>query len=225
MWVHRVTTFGAVRGPVLVAMAGVTVLLAAGCSQGASPAQVAHAEQVAVQAQVRKDATKQQQNAAASQKAHAVALKDEAAKAAAEKAAAAKAAEVKAATAQAAAAKAAAAQAPVPTLGQIGGEATSDDQGFGLVRPSTVVYGGVLFANVVWGSWGGPTAVGTGISDYSAPNQSVAGGTQLPVTIVAFNLGTCDGKLMYQAFESYFPERGQVFDPTQYANICTGPGL
>jgi hypothetical protein len=197
MWVHRVTTFGAVRGPVLVAMAGVTVLLAAGCSQGASPAQVAHAEQVAVQAQVRKDATKQQQNAAASQKAHAVALKDEAAKAAAEKAAAekaaaekaaaekaaaAKVAEVKAATAQAAAAKAAEAQAPVPTLGQIGGEATSDGQGFGLVRPSTVFNGGDpsgLLANVVWGSWGGPTAVGTGISDYSAPNQSVAGGTQL----------------------------------------------
>jgi hypothetical protein len=224
-------------------MAGVTVLLAAGCSQGASPAQVAHAEQVAVQAQVRKDATKQQQNAAASQKAHAVALKDEAAKAAAEKAAAekaaaekaaaekaaaAKVAEVKAATAQAAAAKAAEAQAPVPTLGQIGGEATSDGQGFGLVRPSTVFNGGDpsgLLANVVWGSWGGPTAVGTGISDYSAPNQSVAGGTQLPVTIVAFNLGTCDGKLMYQALEWYFPERGQVFDPTQYENICTGPGL
>jgi hypothetical protein len=233
MWVHRVTTFGAVRGPVLVAMAGVTVLLAAGCSQGASPAQVAHAEQVAVQAQVRKDATKQQQNAAASQKAHAVALKDEAAKAAAEKAAAekaaaAKVAEVKAATAQAAAAKAAEAQAPVPTLGQIGGEATSDGQGFGLVRPSTVFNGGDpsgLLANVVWGSWGGPTAVGTGISDYSAPNQSVAGGTQLPATIVAFNLGTCDGKLMYQALEWYFPERGQVFDPTQYENICTGPGL
>jgi hypothetical protein len=97
-----------------------------------------------------------------------------------------------------------------------------------LVRPSTVFNGDAdsgLVLNVVWGSWGGPTAVGTGISDYSAPNQTVAGGTQLPVTIVAFNLGTCDGKLMYQALEWYFPERGQVFDPTQYENICTGPGL
>ena len=232
MWVHRVTTFGAVRGPVLVAMAGVTVLLAAGCSQGASPAQVAHAEQVAAQAQVHKDAIKQQQDA---QVAHAAALKDEAAKVAAAKvaaaqvataqAAAAKVAAVKAATVQAAAAKAAAAQAPVPTLGQMAGTFGVDGKGFGLVRPSTVFNGGDpsgLVLNVVWGSWGGPRAVGTGISDYSAPNQSVAGGTQLPATIVAFNLGTCDGKLMYQAVEWYFPERGQVFDPNTYENICTG---
>jgi hypothetical protein len=222
MRARRVTTFGAVRSSVLVAIAGVTVLLAAGCSQGASPAQVAQAEQAAAQAQVQKDALKQQQVA---QAAHLTALKDEAAKVAAAKVAAAKVAAAQADTAQAAAAKAAEAQAPVPTLGQMAGTFGMNGQGFGLVRPSTVFNGGDpsgLVLSVVWGSWGGPRAVGTGISDYSAPNQSVAGGTRLPATIVAFNLGTCDGKLMYQAVEWYFPERGQIFDPTTYENICTG---
>jgi len=61
-----------------------------------------------------------------------------------------------------------------------------------------------------------------GTSDYVGPNQTVAGGTQESVTIVAFDLGTCDGKLMYQAVEWYFPQHGQTFDPRQYENICTG---
>ena len=40
--------------------------------------------------------------------------------------------------------------------------------------------------------------------------------------MVAFNLGTCDGKLMYQAVEWYFPGEGQSFNASQYENICTG---
>ena len=39
--------------------------------------------------------------------------------------------------------------------------------------------------------------------------------------MVAFHLGTCDGKLMYEAVEWYFPGRA-VFNPAQYENICTG---
>jgi len=40
--------------------------------------------------------------------------------------------------------------------------------------------------------------------------------------VVAFDLGSCDGKLMYQAVEWYFPQHGQAFDAGQYENICTG---
>ena len=41
-------------------------------------------------------------------------------------------------------------------------------------------------------------------------------------TIVVFNLGTCDGKLMYQAMEWYLPQHGERFNPSQYEDVCTG---
>ena len=114
--------------------------------------------------------------------------------------------------------------AAVPVLGQPVGVFTNG-RGFGEVRPATVFNGGDptgLVMGITWSSWGGSTAIGTGTSDYVGPNQLVATGTQEPVTIAAFNLGTCDGKLMYQAVEWYFPQHGQTFNPSQYENICTG---
>jgi hypothetical protein len=54
------------------------------------------------------------------------------------------------------------------------------------------------------------------------PGQYVATGTQETVTIVAFDLGNCDGKLMYRAVEWYFPQHGDRFNPSQYEDICTG---
>jgi hypothetical protein len=98
-------------------------------------------------------------------------------------------------------------------------------KGWGEVRPATVFNGGDptgLVTGITWSSWGGSTAVGTGTSDYVGPNESVATGTQERVTITAFDLGTCDGKLMYRAVEWYFPQHGGAFDPGVYENICTG---
>jgi len=46
-------------------------------------------------------------------------------------------------------------------------------------------------------------------------------GTQQPPTVVAFNLGTGNGKLMYRAVEWYFPQHGGHFNPNTYENICT----
>jgi hypothetical protein len=115
-------------------------------------------------------------------------------------------------------------QAAIPVLGQLAGT-FARGQGFGQVRPGTVFNGGDptgLVTGITWSSWGASTASGTGTSDYVGPGQYVATGTQEPVTIVAFNLGTCDGKLMYQAVEWYFPQHGQTFDPNQYEDICTG---
>lgn len=116
-------------------------------------------------------------------------------------------------------------QAALPVLGQPAGIFATNSKGFGEVRPSTVFNGGDptgLVTDITWSSWGGSTATGTGTSDYVGPNQSVAGGTQETVTIVAFDLGTCDGKLMYRAVEWYFPQHGDNFDPNQYEDICTG---
>jgi hypothetical protein len=75
---------------------------------------------------------------------------------------------------------------------------------------------------IVWRSWGGSTAIGTGTSDYVGPHQPVAAGTEESVTIVAFHLGICDGRLVYRAVDWYFPQHGQSFNPNQYEDICIG---
>ncbi len=109
-----------------------------------------------------------------------------------------------------------------PTLGRPWG---SSQQGYGGVEPTTVFNGGDptgLLTNVQWQSWGGAQAVGQGTSDYVAANQAVADGTQAHATVVAFNLGTCQGEPAYNAVEWYFPEYGQSFNPGVYINICTG---
>ncbi len=114
--------------------------------------------------------------------------------------------------------------APVPTLGQLAGS-FSGGKGFGQVEPTTVFNGGDptgLVRDVVWKSWGGATAVAGGVSDYVGPGQTVAAGAEEPATVVAFDLGTCQGRLMYQAVEWYFPQHGQTFDAQQYEDICTG---
>jgi hypothetical protein len=111
-----------------------------------------------------------------------------------------------------------------PTLGQLAGD-FAHGEGFGQVKPSKIFNGGDptgLVTHVVWTSWGGTRAVATGISEYVGPNQTDASGTEEAATVVAFDLGTCDGKLMYQAVEWYFPQHSQAFSPDMYENICTG---
>ncbi|HEV2634340.1 MAG TPA: hypothetical protein VGX23_04275 [Actinocrinis sp.] len=98
-------------------------------------------------------------------------------------------------------------------------------QGYGQVKPSTINNGGDptgLVTDVVWSSWGGSTATATGTSEHVSDNESVAQGTEAKATVVAFDLGTCDGKLMYQKIDWYFPSYGQQFSSSRYINICTG---
>jgi hypothetical protein len=114
--------------------------------------------------------------------------------------------------------------AGVPTLGQLAGD-FAQGQGFGQVKPAKIFNGGDptgLITHVVWSAWGGTQATATGTAEYVGPNQSVASGTEETATVVAFDLGTCDGKYMYQAIEWYFPQHKQAFNPNTYENICTG---
>jgi len=114
--------------------------------------------------------------------------------------------------------------AAVPTLGQPAG-LFARGQGFGQVKPTKIFNGGDptgLVTQVAWRSWGGAQAIATGISDYVGPNQTVAAGREEPVTVVAFNLGICNGRLMYRAVEWYFPQHKQAFDPGRYEDICSG---
>jgi hypothetical protein len=112
----------------------------------------------------------------------------------------------------------------VPVLGRLAG-LFAQGAGFGQVKPAKIFNGGDptgLVTQLTWSSWGGAKATGSGMSDYAGPGQSVATGTQQPVTVVAFNLGTCHGTLMYRAVEWYFPGQGQTFSPGRYENICAG---
>jgi hypothetical protein len=113
---------------------------------------------------------------------------------------------------------------PQPTLGRLSGIYVHG-LGFGQVKPSTFSNGGDptgSVGSITWDSWGGTTATGTGMSDYVADGQTVAGGTQSPVTVVAFDLGSCGGTVMYRAVEWYFSTHGGAFNPNQYENICDG---
>lgn len=102
---------------------------------------------------------------------------------------------------------------------------SSGQKGYGEVRPSEIFNGGDptgLVDNITWESWGGARAIGHGTSTYVAPYQSTAQGTQETATVVAFDLGSCSGTLMYRAVEWYFPQHGGEFDLANYTDICKG---
>jgi hypothetical protein len=112
---------------------------------------------------------------------------------------------------------------PEPTLGQVWGPPSQE--GYGTVRPAKVFNGGDptgMIWDISWSSWGGAQADGTGTSYWEAPGAAVAESVKRPATIVAYNLGTCNGQLMYQAVKWYFPGEGESFDPRGHYNICTG---
>ncbi len=115
----------------------------------------------------------------------------------------------------------AAAQKPaLPTLGVPWG---SYQKGYGTVKPTVIDNGGDgtgVVSNITWQSWGGPTATGQGTALYVPPNKAFAEGTEEPATVVASNLGTCQGHASYNALDWYFPQHGDSFKP--YLNDCTG---
>jgi len=114
--------------------------------------------------------------------------------------------------------------APIAVLGQLAGT-FRHGEGFGSVTPSVIYNGGDstgYVGHVVWKSWGGSRSAGNRVAEYVGAGRYAATATEEPATVVAFKLGTCDGKLMYEAIEWYFPQHGQTFNPNRYENICTG---
>lgn len=112
--------------------------------------------------------------------------------------------------------------APEPTLGQVW---ASNQEGYGAVRPTTVFNGGDptgMVNNITWSSWGGAEATGTGTALWEADDTSVADALPAPATIVAWDLGPCQGNQVYRAVNWYFPDKGQTLNKSQYINICTG---
>ena len=110
--------------------------------------------------------------------------------------------------------------AAVPILGR---PILPNSKGLGLVAPTSIFFGGDptgAVGDIQWGSWGGSQAVGTGIADYVAPGEAVYQSTPQAAVIVAYDLGTCSGLLMYQMVSWYFPQFGQSFTPSDSPSFC-----
>ena len=109
----------------------------------------------------------------------------------------------------------------VPMLGR--GLPGLYQDGYGLVAPTATFNGGDsagATGSIVWGAWGGSEAVGIGIALYAPPGQTEAQGHLQNAKVVAFDLGSCDGQLMYLSYEVYFPQFGEPFDPSQALTFC-----
>ena len=100
--------------------------------------------------------------------------------------------------------------------------------GFGEVAPDSYSLGGTARAphvdSISWSNWGAPQAMGQGQAiDGTGQSGDIATWPVVTVTVVAFDLGTCDGSTpAYQEVEYYYPQHGQIFDPNNGTNACTG---
>jgi hypothetical protein len=125
--------------------------------------------------------------------------------------------------------------AVAPTLGSAAwGQALGPDtgiSGFGEVAPANISLGGTARSphvnSITWSNWGAPQATGQGqaIDGTGQPGSApIADWPVVTATVVAFNLGSCDGgPPAYQGWIYYFPQDGQTFDPSKdTTNACTG---
>lgn len=95
-----------------------------------------------------------------------------------------------------------------PVLGKV---TDTYQVGYGAVRPPEISNGGASLSGVVteivWNSWGGPTATGTGTTAHVTPESPSPGAApQERASIVAFDLGECDGIFTYRSFVWFFPQ-------------------
>jgi hypothetical protein len=102
-------------------------------------------------------------------------------------------------------------------------------EGFGEVAPAAINAAGgnapgSYVISISWSNWGAPQAMGQGQSTYvTNPNAPLSDATQDTVTVVAFDLGSCNGgPPAYEEVEWYSPGQGQTFDPSSATNACTG---
>jgi hypothetical protein len=124
-------------------------------------------------------------------------------------------------------ASASGAAAPVPVLGADPG---GDTKGFGHVHPALIVWGGQAITfnlfQVRWKHWGATQAYGTATGWYVPPGKAISGGHAVTERLVAYRLGTCNGKRAYTRMASYVPSLGQHFHANARNDnsiFCTTP--
>ena len=100
--------------------------------------------------------------------------------------------------------------------------------GFGEVAPDSFSEGPTAESphvdSISWSNWGAPQAMGQGQAiDGTGQSGPISSWPVETATVVAFDLGTCDGSTSaYQEVTYYFPQDGETFDPTKSTNACTG---
>jgi hypothetical protein len=97
-----------------------------------------------------------------------------------------------------------------PTLGVAHPSGLPDATGLGTVRPATFSLASMAtgtIRQISWDSWGGPQATGHGVHYDSTTNPDQ------PIRLVAQDLGTCGGQLVYRQIEEMNPgSSGTTFD-------------
>ncbi len=90
--------------------------------------------------------------------------------------------------------------------------------GYGQVKPTGIAISGTggtnEVVNIVWSSWGGATATGTGTGCVLQSTGIEANCARTPADVVVYELGSCSGKPAYLAMTWYFPSLGQSFTPS-----------
>ena len=110
-------------------------------------------------------------------------------------------------------------EGPEPVLGRVW---APNQNGYGDVRPARIYNGGSpsgLVYDIVWQDWGGEQATGTGWSPNVKVADSVAEAPLEQATVVAYNLGDCDGTWMYRSFVWFFPSNGETFESARQYSI------
>lgn len=95
----------------------------------------------------------------------------------------------------------------------LGSPIDGSSMGFGEVRPAVVSPGGMcgnLVHKIVWDSWGGPVASGSGVWCQSAGE---AGGPVTSASLTASDLGPCHGTVAYRSLQ---------YDDREPMSVCYG---
>lgn len=79
----------------------------------------------------------------------------------------------------------------------------------------------MVVSDITWENWGGSESEGRGTALYTPTNKSFAESLREPTSILAFDLGDCQGILAYRKVVWYFPQYGEELDRTSSLDICS----
>ncbi|WP_299487266.1 hypothetical protein [uncultured Gordonia sp.] len=102
------------------------------------------------------------------------------------------------------------------------GSMPSNGAGYGTSRPTEVYAGGSptsRITNITWSSWGGDRAEGSGTGTYRVDGR-VGKEQYIPATVVASNIGMCNGKRAYLTIAWYFPSKGETASAGREMKTC-----
>lgn len=103
------------------------------------------------------------------------------------------------------------------------GSMPSNGRGYGTERPKDVYNGGrgtARVTDITWSEWGGERAEGTGTGVWIPSGEGPGRAEDVTATIVAWDLGQCDGKSAYRMVTWYFPSKGQDFNSMSHMDAC-----